>query len=570
MSRKYDDEIQEVERRQRQRIGKSVESYMSDDDDFENVDYYQEPDPYDINIKVDNNFDDRDIDVPIFDDFFDEDPYFESFEELAADDSITEEERARIHRRLASGKRIHKNIMVATYVFVALFIGMIVYLGYFTYTLRDDYLSNEYNLIRQGIYADRYIRGDIYSADGELLATTKTSGDSETRVYPYANLFAHAIGYSTKGTTGVESMANSYLLGSHTNILEQAEKEINKEKIQGDTVVTTLNTKLQQAAYDALGKNKGAVIVSEVKTGKILAMVSKPDYDPNQINEIWDELVSDATNSNLVNRASQGLYPPGSTFKILTALEYIRENPGTYTNFTYDCSGSFSYDGFSIRCYGGEAHGTVDFFSAFAQSCNGAFAKMGLTLDADKLHELCEKAGYNSEIDTDILSAVSSFKLTSDNATSWETVQASIGQSNTTVTPLLNLMIVSAIANNGTVMKPYMIDYVKSAAGEVVTTFSSESQGKFMTTSEAQTLASMMRKVVTEGTGSALLTDSYSVAGKTGSAEWSTDKETHAWFVGYAPYEDPQIAISVVVEEGGAGGKVAAPIARKVFDAYFE
>lgn len=562
MSRR-DDEREEMERRQRRRIGSAVSEYMREDEDFEKVRYDDEIDEDQIHIALDE------IDSPVFDDHYDEDPYFDNIEELEADDSVTEEARRRIRKRLASGKRIQKNIHVASFTFIVIFLGMIVYLGYFLYNLRDDYLSNQYNLARQGVYSERYIRGSIYSSDGQILATTTEKDGKEVREYPFGNLFAHAVGYSTKGTTGVESIANSYLLGSHANVLTQIEKELKEEKIQGDTVVTTLDTRIQQAAYDALGSRKGAVIVQEVKTGKIIAMVSKPDFDPNYINDIWDDLVSDNTNSNLVNRATGGLYPPGSTFKILTALEYMRENPDSYENFSYNCSGSLKIEDYSIRCYGGTSHGSVSFESAFAESCNGAFATMGLSLEAQKFRELCESAGYNNDIDTNIPCATSKFQLSNDNDTTWNKLQTSIGQGDTLVTPLQNLLIVSAIANNGTAMKPYLIDHITSSEGYIVEKFESESGDKFMSTSEAQKLATMMRQVVTEGTGKSAEGSGYTVAGKTGSAEWNTDKETHAWFVGFAPYESPEIAISVIVEEGGAGGSVAAPVARAVFDAYF-
>ena len=205
---------------------------------------------------------------------------------------------------------------MVTYFFVFLFVGIIGYLGYFTYVKADEYRTNEYNSKRQTIFADRFVRGDIVSSNGKTLATTTTDDDgNEVREYPYGSMFAHVVGYSTKGNTGIESLASSYLLNSSINPFVRAVYELRDKKSPGDTVVTTLDTRLQAAAYDALGDNKGAVVAINPKTGEILAMVSKPDYDPNEINDIWDELVdSDNKNSNLVNRATQGLYPPGSTF----------------------------------------------------------------------------------------------------------------------------------------------------------------------------------------------------------------------------------------------------------------
>ena len=159
--------------------------------------------------------------------------------------------------------------------------------------------------------------------------------------------------------------------------MEQIRNSINERKDQGNNVVTTLNVELQQTAYSALGNSRGAVVVLEAETGKVLAMVSKPDFDPGTINEDWESLTSeDDTDSALYNRASQGLYPPGSTFKIVTLLEYMRENPD-YADFSFRCSGSLTEGNYTINCYGGTSHGQEDLTEAFARSCNSAFASIG-------------------------------------------------------------------------------------------------------------------------------------------------------------------------------------------------
>ena len=162
----------------------------------------------------------------------------------------------------------------------------------------------------------------------------------------------------TRGKTGLESLANFYLLSSHMNLVEQAVNELSDAKNLGDQVVTTLDVGLQQAASDALGDRRGAVVVMEPDTGKILAMVSKPGFDPNQLSSQWESLISgDNTEAQLLNRAAQGVYPPGSTFKIVTLLEYIREHPDTWEGFTFDCDGSYEAGDYRISCYHGNAHG---------------------------------------------------------------------------------------------------------------------------------------------------------------------------------------------------------------------
>lgn len=227
----------------------------------------------------------------------------------------------------------NREFAVITYCFIGLFLCIMGYFAYFQTAKSEEFINNPYNT-RQEKFAESVVRGKILSAEGDVLAETRTdAAGNEQRVYPYADVFAHIVGYDTKdhGRAGIESGENFNLLRSHAFILEQAMHKLTDQKNIGDDVVTTLQTSLQNAAYQALGEFDGAVAVLEPATGKILAMVSKPDFDPNTVSENWDEIVADEQEkSAFLNRASQGLYPPGSTFKILTALEYIREHPLDY------------------------------------------------------------------------------------------------------------------------------------------------------------------------------------------------------------------------------------------------
>lgn len=465
--------------------------------------------------------------------------------------------------------KANKNILRLAYVVAGVFVCMILYLGYFLQFKSDSAINNAYNP-RVDLLAERVVRGDIRSADGQVLARTVTAEDgTERREYPFGSLYAHVVGYTGNGRTGIESLTNFYLLTSHVNLVEQILNQFSGTKNLGDDVVTTLDSTLQQTAYDLLGDRRGAVVAMEPDTGKILAMVSKPDYDPNTIAEDWSSLTADeAGEARLLNRATQGLYAPGSTFKILTLLEYLREHPADYGEFHFDCDGTYEYGDYTIRCYHGEAHGSQDLAQAFANSCNGAFAQIGLTLDKDRFHQLALELLYNQELPLSLPYSQSSFSMTAE-ADDWETLQTAIGQGKTQTTPMHTLLITAAIANGGTLMRPYLIDHLENAGGQEVEKFMPSSYGQLMTAEEAGRLTEFMRGVVTEGTGSAVRTDAYTVAGKTGSAEFETGKETHAWFTGFAPAEDPQIAVVVLVEEGGSGGRAAAPIARGIFDAYF-
>ncbi len=463
----------------------------------------------------------------------------------------------------------NRNILLITYLMVGLFISMIGYFGYFLLVRGETVINNSYNA-RLDRFSDRIIRGELLSHDGRILARTEADEDgSERRVYPYGPLFAHSVGYSDHGKTGLEALANFYLLSSHMNLIEQTVNEFSGVKNIGDNVITTLDVDLQQTASDALGGRRGAVIVMEPDTGKILAMISRPEYDPNTLGADWDFLISgENTEAQLLNRSTQGLYPPGSTFKILTILEYIREHPDTWREYTFDCDGIYECGDYTISCYHGNVHGHQTLEQAFANSCNGAFAALGQELDAGAMHDLAEQLLFNQELPLSLAYSKGSFTMNTG-ADTWEILQTSIGQGNTQITPMHNAMITAAIANGGILMKPYLLERVESSAGEEVKQFLPESAGSLMTADEAEALSGLMRLVVTEGTGSAVRTDAYSVAGKTGSAEFETGRETHAWFTGFAPAESPRLAVTVVVEEAGSGGQVAAPIARSIFDRYF-
>ena len=463
----------------------------------------------------------------------------------------------------------NKVILAVTYLGAALFLGLAGYMGYFLQVQRETVINNSYNA-RLDSFANRVVRGRILAADGTVLAENRTDGEgNETRIYPFGTVFDHVVGYSSNGKTGIESLANFYLLTSHVNLAEQVVNELGGAKSQGDDVYTTLDPELQQAAWAALGDHRGAVIAMEPDTGKILAMVSKPGYDPNTLAQDWEVLNADeGGQSPLLNRAAQGLYPPGSTFKIVTALEYMREHPQDYKDYRFDCSGTYVNGDYTIRCYHGESHGSQDFVQAFANSCNGAFASLGLELNLASLKGTAEELLFNRELPLTGFPYKESSFVMEPGAGAWEILQTSMGQGRTEMTPLHNALLTAAIANGGTLMKPYLLDRVVSAGEEEVKKFMPEAWGSLMTAQEAANLTELMEAVVTVGTASALRTDAYQAAAKTGSAEFETGRETHAWFTGFAPAQDPKLVVTVLVEEAGTGGRAAAPIARQLFDIY--
>lgn len=465
----------------------------------------------------------------------------------------------------------HKNreFVVIAYLFLALFLGLMAYFVYFQIFRSEEFINSPYNSL-QDLFSDHVVRGEIISSDGYVLAKTTVGEDgTETREYPYGRVFAHAVGYSVNGKAGLENQANFSLLRSHAFFLEQIANDLSGEKNIGDNVITTLNYELQTTAYDALGSYDGAVIVMEPETGKILAMVSKPDYDPNTIAADW-ETVNGEGSTALFNRATQGQYAPGSVFKIFTTLEYYRENPDGYKDYTFDCSGEYTFEGQTIHCAGNKTHGTENLRTSFANSCNSSYANLALSLDPDSFTSLCNSLLFNQNLPISFESGVSRMSVSEDDSNAM-IMETGIGQGKTLVSPLHMLLVTSAVANDGVLMTPYLVDHTENYDGVTVESYDPKEYKTLLSAEEAAFLKDYMSGVVEEGTGSKLSGQSYAAFGKTGSAQVSdTTDETNAWFVGYA-HKDGQkdIAVAVIVEDSGYGSTYAVPIAKRIFDAYY-
>lgn len=482
--------------------------------------------------------------------------------------SIQDNTGQRITKQVRKKKRkANRQILQITYMFVGLFLALIAYIAYFVAVDSKNVITDPHNRRLQSM-AEKVVRGKIISSDGKVLAQTLTENGKETRDYPYGRMFAHVVGYNDKGKSGIESIANFDLLRSNVNLMSQITSSLKGEKSIGDNVYTTLNTKVQRAAYNALQGQKGAVVAMDPETGKIYAMVSKPDYRPGLVEQNWAELNS-SKNSLLLNRATQGLYPPGSTFKVVTALEYMREHKNTYKNFKYHCTGYTTVGTLKIHCYGGEAHGTVNLEQAIEKSCNCAFVHMSEEINKGKLASLADDLMYNSKVPINLRASSSRFTLDKTSGTN-EMAHTSIGQGQTLITPLENAMVMSAIANDGVMMQPYLIDNVKNIDGGVIKETKTSKLSEPLKASECETLKKMLRKVITNGTGTRAYSSHYNVYGKTGSAEYNSEKDSHAWFIGCAEKNGKKIVVSVLVENGDSGGRVAAPIADKVFHAFFD
>ncbi len=460
----------------------------------------------------------------------------------------------------------NREYTIVSWFFVLIFVSLAVWVVYFNASVADDFINSPYNT-RQDSFADRVIRGTIKSSDGQVLAQTNVAVDgTEERYYPYSNMFAHVVGYDSNGKSGLESEANFSLLSSHEFFLTQMKNEFKGGKTQGDTVISSLNTSLQSTAYYALGDRRGAVIVMEPSTGRILAMVSKPDFDPNTISQYWSSMVQDENDSSLLNRATSGAYPPGSVFKVVTALEYYRQHH-SFAGYNYQCEGSITMAEHTIQCYGGTVHGMEDFYYAFAHSCNCSFAQIGVDLGGNSLKETAEGLLFNKAIP--FSGARTSTFTVNQNSPTALLMQTAIGQGDTLVSPAHMCMIVSAIANKGVAMTPTLIDEVVNSQGDSIKKTKAEPYKRLFSEEEASQMAALMEGVVQNGTGAALNGRGYTAAGKTGSAEFNEDGSSHSWFIGYSNTEHPDLALAIIVENGGTGSEAAVPIAAQIFDAYY-
>lgn len=442
-----------------------------------------------------------------------------------------------------------------------MFISLVVYLSYFQIFQADKIVGNSYNK-RQWLNEETVLRGSIVDRNGKTLAYSEKNQDGQARIYKYGRIYGHIIGYSLKeyGKAGLEAGYNKELLGDQVdNPIKAIADQLTGPKEKGNNLILTIDHELQSYAEQKLRGHKGAVVLMNPKTGEIYAMISKPDFNPSKLKDQWEEIVEDK-DSPLINRASMGLYTPGSIFKIITAMAVLQDQE---EDIIYQCNGAINIDGYILKDYGGEAHGEIDLSKAFAESCNVAFSQMGLELGESKLRNTAEKFMFNKVIPFELITKSSTFN-TSMNMTKPELGATAIGQGKLLTTPLNMAMVASSIANDGQMMEPFLVKEILSPEGRTVERRNPKALERISSKEISQQMKNMMVQVVKEGTGKNARIKNIQVAGKTGTAENETGKE-HAWFVGFAPADEPKIAIAIVLENAGTtGGKSAAPIARDI------
>ena len=449
---------------------------------------------------------------------------------------------------------LRRNIRTLMIVFSVMFAGLVIYLGYAVVMYGERWFVTPYNPRIQNMETT-VKAGDIRDRTGRTLLSIDDEGnrqyldDTEMR-----SSVAHIVGDSYGMTYGAQTMFAKYLFGFDKDTITRIVDLVSGEERKGSDVTLTVDAELSARALEAMGDNKGAIVVMNYKTGEILASVSSPSFDPTNM----DVFLEGGGESELVNRAFSGLYPPGSTFKLITAAALIENN---LQDFTTTCNGSTEIGGQTIKCTG--EHGEENLKEAIQHSCNVYFAEAAQKLGVQKLSAEANKFLFNNDMLFDDVVMGESVYESTDDATnvSW----SAVGQYHDLITPLHACMIAGAIANDGVMMEPKLLYSVSSS---LKTTYSVTPKiaATPINSTTAQALQELMINAVENGTGKKAALKHYTVGGKTGTAEVADEggNAEHAWFVGFVDDDEHPLCIAVVLEKAGSGGSNAAPAASKV------
>jgi peptidoglycan glycosyltransferase len=420
-------------------------------------------------------------------------------------------------------------------------------------------------------------RGLIRANDGTRLAVNKRSGTGKTKIYtreyPLGPLFSHAVGYSfiEAGSAGLERYYNDELSGQKEEFESLLDQMLGQRK-EGQDLRSTLDPRGQRAALQGLGGRNGSVVALDPQTGKVLVMANVPSYDPNKV--VDDVKQGRREGSGRFNRATQARYPPGSTFKVVTAAAAL--DSGRYRpDSLISGKNNKKISGVPLQNSHGVDFPTITLTKALTFSVNTVFAEVAEKLGSDTMYRYMRRFGFNQkppiDLPADELTASGVYKGDKllDGSDSVDIGRVGIGQERLLVTPLQMAMVAAAVANDGALMKPRLGDRFVNPDGRLAGRVREEKASQVMSSETARALTEMMGKVVEEGTGTQAALTGIDVAGKTGTAEVANATNNQAWFIAFAPKNDPRVAIAVTVERAGTGqgGTVAAPIAKRVFEA---
>ena len=441
----------------------------------------------------------------------------------------------------------------------------------------DSLEANQANR-RPLLEEQRIQRGDILASDGSVIARSRAVGKGNNKIYvrryPRGSLFGNPIGYSfvTQGRVGFELSHNDELVGNKTEFLSILD-ELQGHRQEGDNVQSALDPAAQEAAVNGLAGRRGSVVAIVPSTGEVRAMVSIPEYDPNDIPKHLAQLNRDES-APLFNRATQAGYPPGSTMKVVTATAGL-DSGELSPDSTFSGRSPIEIEGVPLANSGGEQFGTIDMTTALTNSVNTWWAQAGEKLGKDTMFKYMERYGFNAKPRLDY----PGFQLAASGVYDGNKLlgpidpidigRVAIGQERLRVTPLQMAEVAATVANNGELMEPRLWSRVIDPDGRE-TKLDPARQSRVMSEDTASELNTMMQSVVREGTGTAGAVSGIDVAGKTGTAEISPGVND-AWFIGFAPASDPQIAISCIVEHtSGFGGPTCGPIFKAVAEAILQ
>ena len=458
-------------------------------------------------------------------------------------------------------KELRQNMRLVGMLVVIAFIGLSAYLALTVFEQGSIWASSSYNtrLNKSGA-----ARGEITDRDGITLASTADGRRAYLDNTAARRALAVTIG-DTAGMsgTGVEGYHSAELMNISDSLAERLSAVFNNRERKGSSIQLTIDAKLTAWISKNFPKGyRGAVCVTNYLTGEVLAMVSLPDYDP------YD--VSAAEDTAYLNRCLQGLYTPGSVFKIVTLAAALEHDPNVVSQ-QFMCTGEWEYEGGSIVCAGHTAHGTVDLKTAFAKSCNVTFGKLAYQLGSERLLETAKKLGFNENFKLgDFAIYNSKFPEKAENISGL--VWSGVGQATVLTTPMHMAMITSSVANGGRMVKPWLVKNITAGTGVVTKTGAPSQYRQVLSEDTAAFIQQCMKEAVEKGTATRAKISGLTVCGKTGSAETSDDKsvETNSWYTGYIADSRHPYAVAVVVEQGGAGSRLATETARKALEAAIE
>ena len=459
---------------------------------------------------------------------------------------------------MMTNKRVIKVLILLSFMYLSL-IGYLTYIEFFQREVLVNHTANQRNFDIEDVTK----RGSITDINGIILAESVDS----VRYYPYKGMYSHIIGYNSTQyqRCNLEKTYNDQLLAVNkiSSVLGSSGNEY------GHNLVLTIDHSIQEYAYGLLGESNGCVIAIDPNTGAVIAMVSKPDFDPNEdeLLKNWNNLVDDE-NDPFVARATSGLYAPGSTFKLLTALSAVENS---CNDMTFEDNGKVTIGGKVFENQGGKKYGDTDIKTGFKNSSNVVFCTLGNKLGGDELYDIATRFGFNKKFEFDLEFQKSEFpENVNDDA---RVASLAIGQGDMLATPLQMAMVTCGIANKGVIMKPYLVDSVVSHENKLIKKIKPSVLYNASDYSDTAEVVEMMIETVKSGTGTTAAIKGITVAGKTGTSENEytdlySDKQ-HTWFVSFAPAYNPEIVVVVMKEySGGSGGGDCAPIAREIIKKY--